>query len=74
MENGGCGDHLNRMADTVRERTGLSSLGGSDAHAPGSVGVAATLFEDSIRDEAGLALAIRQGRCEGVRLSDCPGR
>jgi len=68
VENGGCGQHLNRMAETIRERMGLSSLGGSDAHGPGRIGVAATLFEEMVESNEALARAIRAGRCKGVPL------
>ena len=46
----------------------LPPIGGSDAHTAAEVASAATRFEDDIRDNAGLVVALRSGRYEAVYL------
>ncbi len=46
----------------ARQR-GWAAVGGSDAHAPGKVGCAYTLFAELPKDEKMIAAAIRKGEC-----------
>jgi len=67
VENGNCGLDCNQMAEKLRKRFGLASVGGSDAHMPGRIGIASTFFEIDVLDEVDLARAIREGLCEARR-------
>jgi predicted metal-dependent phosphoesterase TrpH len=47
---------------------GLPGIGGSDCHAPGEVGRAATRFDAEVRDIATLVAALRSGTYRAVHL------
>lgn len=50
-------------ARAMARQRGWAAVGGSDAHAPGQVGCAYTLFSELPQNEQMLAAAIRQGQC-----------
>ena len=52
----------NQFAAKVGAHLGLLMVGGSDAHAPGEVGLCATAFEDDVKDIPGLIAALKSGR------------
>ena len=62
------------IARELAVRHGWSAVGGSDAHAPGQVGCAFTLFNELPADEKILAEAIRNGQCMAgpTRTKDTP--
>lgn len=66
--NGSDGHAQNGVAATLAGRCALPGTGGSDCHAPGEVGRAATRFHVPVRDEADLVAALRAGRYEAVWL------
>jgi predicted metal-dependent phosphoesterase TrpH len=51
-----------RLADEVRQATGLPGLGNSDAHHESTLGVCYTDFDAAIRDNRDLVEAIRGGK------------
>lgn len=50
-----------QAAQALARRLGLPATGGSDAHTPAEVGLAATRFHRALADEAGLVAALRAG-------------
>jgi hypothetical protein len=66
--NGNVSDHDNAKAVTLARRLGVPGIGGSDAHAVGMVGSAATRFSASIRSDAELVAALKRGDYAPVRL------
>ncbi len=60
--NGMCTGEENLFSREVAELLGLVKIGGSDAHNEGQVGQCATVFLDTIEDDAQLARAILSGR------------
>lgn len=66
--NGGSIDRENKLAIEACEALGLSATGGSDAHSDLGIGCYATQFDDPIRTEADVTMALRQGRCRAVVL------
>lgn len=57
------------LAKALARRMNCATVGGSDAHAPGQVGCAFTLFPDLPGDEQSLAAAIRKGCCAAMHRS-----
>lgn len=66
--NGGSIDRENKFAMEVCERLGFAPTGGSDAHSELGIGCYATQFDDTIRTEADVIAALKQGRCRAVAL------
>ena len=66
--NGQWRDEVNDQAARLAARWGLPGIGGSDAHAVGMVAKAATRFDRSIRSDADLVTALKEGRYQPVRL------
>lgn len=66
--NGGSIDRENKLAMQACDALGLAPTGGSDAHSDLGIGCYATQFDDSIRSEADVISALKQGRCQAVVL------
>jgi hypothetical protein len=66
--NGNVSDHDNARAVTLARRLGVPGIGGSDAHAVGMVGSAATRFSSPVGSDAELVVALRIGEYAPVRL------
>jgi len=60
--NGHNGPGANRRAATIAAHRGLGATGGSDAHLPGELGRAYTVFPDSARSLEGLIDSLCRGR------------
>ncbi len=65
--NGNTTDEENRLACAVAERLGLPQTGGSDAHAPATLGTCHTLLERAPESMEDLIAELRAGRCAPVR-------
>ncbi len=65
--NGNTTDEENRLAQAVAERLGLPQTGGSDAHAPATLGSCLTVLEHAPACIDDLIALLRAGRC-------CPAR
>jgi predicted metal-dependent phosphoesterase TrpH len=66
--NGGSADRENRFAMEVCAALGRTPTGGSDAHSDLGIGCYATQFDHTIRTEADVIAALKQGRCRAVVL------
>ena len=53
----------NAFSEKLAQALNLPSVGGSDSHSPGDLGVCATRFKARIRDLDDLISALRQGDC-----------
>jgi hypothetical protein len=66
--NGGSIDRENKLAMEVCDYLGQAPTGGSDAHSDHGIGYYATQFDDTIRSEADVIVALQQRRCRAVML------
>lgn len=71
--NGQVAAGANAQAQVLADHLGVPGIGGSDAHAIGMVGSAATRFGRRIRSDAELVAALGSGEYSAVRLRDCDG-
>jgi predicted metal-dependent phosphoesterase TrpH len=56
----------NLLAQEVARTLGMNMTGGSDAHSLEAIGKCVTIFEDNIKDEAGLVEELKRGRFQGA--------
>ncbi len=71
--NGGNNEAENRRAQMWMEEFGLYGIGGSDAHFINDLGICLTAFENSIRDDAGLAKELANGNYHAIHLKEAKG-
>ena len=64
--NGGSKQAENDRVQHLMRDHGYAGFGGSDSHLVSFIGVCATEFEDTIRDEDDLVTALKRGRCRAV--------
>ncbi|MEI8358377.1 MAG: PHP domain-containing protein [Deltaproteobacteria bacterium] len=64
--NGGSKQAENDRVQHLMRAHGYAGFGGSDSHLVSFIGVCATEFEDTIRDEDDLVTALKRGRCRAV--------
>lgn len=69
--NGACTNRENRLALVVARKLGLPGTGGSDAHSTQGLGRFATMFQETVTNEADLLAQLKAGRFHPVvRLPD----
>ncbi len=68
--NSGCTPRQNALASKVATFRGLPSVGASDAHDASFIGYYATEFDEPLRNERDLVLAVRAGRCRPVARAE----
>jgi predicted metal-dependent phosphoesterase TrpH len=56
----------NILAQEVARMLGMNMTGGSDAHSLEAIGKCVTIFENNIKDEAGLIQELKRGRFEAA--------
>lgn len=66
--NGSDANAANGYLAGLAAHAGLPGTGGSDAHSVGPIGTCATRFHAPLETDEALVQALREGRCEAVRL------